>query len=118
MYQFTNKVRTLSPDLIWLTIVQRLSDTRVIKSINGVEYKLVSLSLEAIKYSTISRNVGLAESVSMTQFTNLLEVLQTKTTFNTHNSRHAFNQIGIYRQRSPVFAILLAAGVIEKVATL
>lgn len=111
-YTFTQQNKGLASTKSWNEIGARIKSGAKIKSITGVEYTLQSVSDEKLVFSAASRNKGKSEEISKTDFLMVIEKLKKEKVFNTSSSREYFPS-KIYKKRSPLFAILLAASIIE-----
>ena len=107
-------MKSKSPSELWKKMTNALSGKLTVKSINGIVYDLHQIGPHKIEYRAESRSAGEIESIKNEEFEILIGKLLAVDIFNTNTSKQAFRDSKIYRQRSPVFAILLASEVIEK----
>lgn len=113
-YQFS-KNHSLKPEKeLWEIAINDLKKKKSIFSISGKEYKLVSGSNLEISYQAQSRSQGKPESIFKDDFTEFLKSLKKMKIFNTNNIKGEVSN-KLYRNRSPVFAVLLAAKIIEEI---
>lgn len=114
-YMFTNQCQTLDAEKIWSFMQRGLSRDVIVKSIQQkIHYTIHEITTEYINFSAPSRNEGKAETIFKEDFVIVVERLQKKGIFNTQTAKELFKGTRIYRKRSPLFSILLAASVIEK----
>jgi len=87
-----------------------------IKSITGIKYEITSVDTFHIEYIGENRNNGNTETISYENIKSVIKILKELKYFNTGN-KILKSEIpnNIYKKRSPLFAILLAANIIAKV---
>lgn len=113
-YQFS-KNHSLKPEReLWEIAINDLKKKKSIFSIKGIEYELISVSNLEIGYQAQTRSQGKQESIFKNDFTEFLKSLKKKKIFNTSNIKGEVSGT-LYRKRSPVFAILLVAKIIEEI---
>ena len=116
MYQFTSSNINNSLEDLWaiISIDLRKKNFTDVSSITGVLYKISEVTNVAVTYSAPSRNGGKKEDLSKTDFINFLSVLRKHSLFNTASIKSHL-PTEIYAKRSPLFAVLLALNIIEKI---
>lgn len=117
-YTFTKQCRTLDAAKIWSFMQRGLSRDVIVQSIQQkIHYTIHEISNEYIRFSAPSRNDGEPETIFKEDFVIVVERLQKAGIFNTQTAKELFKGKGmqIYKKRSPLFSLLLAASVIEKV---
>lgn len=115
MYQVSKYFRSQTSASVWNEIIKNLAGKPSIKSILGVEYKLLAVNEHEIKYQVSSRNGGKPETIQRSELDVVFKRLSLLIDFNTDSAKEIFKGARTYRKRSPVFAILLDSGCIEKI---
>ena len=113
MYQFINPQQDHNAEKLWKQIQKSLAEKTFIMSITDVIYELIEVSEKGITYSAKSRSANAPETITKENAISILQGLIEQTTFNTDTTKSLFRSTTIYRQRSPMFAILIASGIIE-----
>ncbi|QEK50689.1 hypothetical protein FYC62_02670 [Pedobacter aquae] len=114
-YHFTVKCKDASPEKIWEFIQNGLSNDVIIKSIKDkVPYNINYITESEISFSVKTRNDGKPEIITLEDFIRIIIGLMKMETFNTSTSKPIFRESKVYRKRSPMFALLVSSGVIEK----
>lgn len=111
-YTFTDEAKELSPEDIWIKIQGEIVAGSKMKSIKGLEYTIHSVTNDRITYKAESRSNHENETIDKQDFLTVITRLKKEVAFNTSSSREHFPS-AIYRQRSPLFAILLAGKIIS-----
>jgi|GEM_PF-2157219 len=114
-YFFTKNITELTPIEIWTPINQSLKKGDIINSILGIPYTITNISTDSISYTGEDRSNGKSESISKASFISGVRGLQELKVFNSSLSKVVFNKAKTYRQRSPMFAILLKTGLIKRI---
>ncbi|MFC1225341.1 hypothetical protein ACFE6N_16145 [Pedobacter sp. BG31] len=114
-YSFTFK--NPNPVELWKQFQYGLNSDVIVKSINEkIHYTVQEINDNYISFSAPSRNKGEIELISQEDFVKTVSKLSAFKTFNTSNAKKAFKGGGLYRKRSPLFAILKSAKIIKEVA--
>ena len=114
MYHFVKSKKDTRPEKIWLAITKSLTSKSLILSITDIIYELLEVSNEGITYRARIRSAHEPETISKQNAIIVLQGLIKIGAFNTVNTKSLFRQTKIYRQRSPIFATLIASGIIQK----
>jgi len=113
-YQFSKKSASVTPDQIWSFLQNGLSKDVIIKSVqHEIPYNIDYIDDEVISFTAESRNDGNPEFIKRVNFEEAVMGLLKETKFNTSVSADIFRKAGLYKKRSPVFALLISAGIIE-----
>lgn len=113
-YQFS-KNNILKPEKeLWKIALNDLKKKKSVFSIKDKEYKIISVSNLEFGYQAQSRNGGTPESIFKDDFIEFVKSLKKIKIFNTSNKEGVVTG-ALYRKRSPVFAVLLAAKIIEEI---
>lgn len=113
-YTFNEKIN--NPATLWNKIQSGLANDVIIKSIQDkIHYNVKIIDNEKLSFTADTRKSGKPEIISKLDFTKVINELKTMDLFNTSSSRHIFKETKIYKKRSPMFALLLSAGVIRSV---
>ena len=114
---FTKKCQSLDAEKIWTFLQRGLSRDVIVQSIQQkIHYTIHEITTDHVSFSAPSRNEGIPETIFKEDFVIVVEKLQNLGIFNTQTAKDLFKGTLIYRKRSPLFSILLAAGMIEEVA--
>jgi len=114
-YTITAKYQSLSIDVVISLIKNQMSERNSISSISGVIYEITAVNEGNIVFKTKSRNRGETEIISFENIEIVLDILKGIELFNTSNPTLKMKIPNkVYKKRSPLFAILLATGVIIK----
>lgn len=115
-YQFTSKCKGVSAAQIWQFIQNGLSTNVTIKSIKEqIPYTVNHVTQNQISFSAETRNDGEPEIIYLDDFVTIINRLKDLGQFNTSSAKESFKGTKMYKKRSPMFALLLSSGVIEKV---
>ncbi|MBF5027576.1 hypothetical protein [Planobacterium oryzisoli] len=112
-YELSEKSSNLSSEKLWLKICGSLVDKAEIYSLTGKVYQLMDVSYAEIIYSSPSRNNGEPESILSEDCIAFLEILKQQNSFSTASIKELLPSV-IYRKRSPLFAFLIAAGLMSE----
>ena len=116
MANYSFEAKNTIPIVLWERIKQGLNNDAIVKSIDQkIHYTVQEIDAYFISYSAPSRNNGAIERISYEDFVKIVSKLLEFETFNTSNTKEAFKGGKIYKQRSPLFAILKSSGIIKKV---
>lgn len=116
-YRFTNKCRSRSAEAIWKSIQKGLSRDVTIQSIvKGLPYTTNFITGDVINFQTPTRKSGEPDIIFFKDFAEVISRMQELQQFNTSSSKKLFIGTEMYGYRSPFFAILLSARIIEPVA--
>ena len=112
-YRFSDTSANIPPEKLWSNIQLGLSKNVILKSVNQEKlYTIKSIDSNTISYSSPERSEGKEEQIHKSDFIELINKLQKLESFNSSTSKDIFPS-DIYRKRSPIFAILIAANIIE-----
>lgn len=112
-YQVSKKSANLPSEKLWLKICGSLVDKTEIFSLTGKVYQLMDVSYDEIIYSSPTRNNGEPERILRADCITFLEILKQQDFFSTASIRELLPS-AIYRKRSPLFAFLIAAGLMSE----
>lgn len=115
VYRFSKSASSIEPSKLWLNLKNGLSQNVIIKSISQEKlYTIKSIDTLTIKYTSPERRGGSEEQIQKEDFNKVIENLRTLKEFNSSSAKGLFPS-NIYRKRSPIFALLLSASIIEPV---
>src|SRR5437879_4583256 len=114
-YRFSEACAKVDPVKLWNDIQCGLSKNVIIKSVReGKLYTIRTVDSNAISYSSPKRSGGQDEQILKSDFIELVRELQKLKLFNSSTAKNSFPS-AIYRKRSPIFAILVSATMIEPI---
>ncbi len=114
-YRFSDASAKIDPEKLWKKIQLGLSKNVILKSVNQEKlYTIKSIDSNTIFYSSPERSKGREEQIHKSDFVELINRLQKLDSFNSSTTKDLFPS-DIYRKRSPIFAILVSATIIEPI---
>lgn len=114
MYKITENYIDKKAKNLWDDITTALSGKKIqIESIQKVNYNIINTSNNLIEYQADTRNNKIPEEISKDECIDFLKVLIKEVEFNTSTIKKQIKS-SLYQKRSPMFAILLYTGIIEK----
>lgn len=114
-YRFSDASAKVDPENMWKNIQVGLSKNVILKSMNQEKlYTIKSIDSNTIFYSSPERSEGKEEQIHKSDFVELIKRLQKLDLFNSSTAKDLFPS-DIYRKRSPIFAILVSATIIEPI---
>lgn len=114
-YIFSKTSAELDPEKLWKNIELGLSKNVILKSLKQEKlYTVKSIDSNTISYTSPERSEGKEEQIHKTDFVELIKRLQKLDSFNSSTAKDLFPS-DIYRKRSPIFAILVSATIIEPI---
>lgn len=115
MYQITKHFKSRDLASVWDEVAAIFMSKPIIRSITGIGYSIVEVNRNEVCYQAVSRNKGEPESIRRKDFEGVFRNLCVLESFNTDTTKEIFNKAGIYKKRSPTFALLIAIGALEKI---
>ena len=116
VFQFALKFKNASEEKIWMAVVRSIHLGAIVRSVKeAIPYTINDIDDSFIVFSTATRNGGKPEKILKEDFVVAVSALKKQKHFDTHTAKSAFLGTKIYRKRSPSFALLKFAGVIEQV---
>ncbi|MXV14413.1 hypothetical protein [Hufsiella ginkgonis] len=112
-YKMNASATQLPESRLWDELSRKLAGTKSVTSVNGIIYKLENINNAEVSYSVESRNGGESEPISKEDFLSAISLLKKMRSFNTSTIKPYFSG-PLYKKRSPLFALLLAAGFIDR----
>ena len=114
-YLINSKYSEKTNEQIIDIIKAKIRTSNSIESITGIIYKITFVNAQYIKYTGENRNNGNPEDILFGDIKSVLSILKVLKVFNTSNEKLK-KEIPrkIYKKRSPLFAILLATGIVIK----